>query len=143
MDWFNGEILPPDPDPLTCSSALVLYPGGIGTPNPRNRYGSAPGVPFGFSNGRISVFAEIPDGVFPLGQIGTRSNITNHTEFLPVAIDVMAAKGCDGLLVKLAQDLVAEGVLAVPLAGQTILGGDILMKRRAEELGMEEVRYVG
>ncbi|KAK3393981.1 amidase signature domain-containing protein [Podospora didyma] len=129
MDWFNTEILPPAADPDQCSSGFVLYVASSGSQNPRNRYGSAPGVPFGFSSGRISVLSEVPDSVFPLGQVSSLSTITNHTEFLPVAVDIMVAKGCDGLLVKLAQDLVKAGIIAKPLPGGTIEGGDILMRR--------------
>lgn len=142
MDWFNSEILPPVDNPAQCSSGFVLYLGSQGGGNPRNRYGSAPGVPVGFNPGRISVFAEVPDSVFPLGQVSLRSEISNHDEFFPVAVDIMAAKGCDGLLVKLAQDLVEAGIVTPPLAGGTVTGGDILMKRRAEEKGVKEVRYV-
>lgn len=71
----------------------------------------------------------MPDSVFPIGEAPFYSNITNHEEYLPVTIDILAAKGCDGLIVKLAQDLVAAGILPVPETGGTIDGGDILMKR--------------
>jgi len=135
MDWFNKEILPPVADPTQCSSGFLLYVASQGGQNPRNRYGSGPGVPFGFSNGRISVYTEAPDHVFPLGQVSSRSAITQHDEFLPVAVDIMAAKGCDGLLVKLAQDLTEAGILTPPLAGGTINGGEVLVKRMAEMRG--------
>jgi hypothetical protein len=142
MDWFNSRVLPGVADPLQCSGALLLYQGSAGGQSPRNRYLSAPGVPFGFSTGRASVMSEAPDHVFPLGQVASRSNITHHDEFMPVAVDVMAAKGCDGLLIKLAQDLTTAGILTPPQVGGTILGGDILMRKRAEEMGIEEMRYV-
>ncbi|KND89005.1 Amidase 1 [Tolypocladium ophioglossoides CBS 100239] len=129
MDWFNSQVLPPVNDPLQCSGALLLYVGSSGGQNPRNQYGPPPTVPFGFSSGRISVFSECPDHVFPVGQVSSRSAITQHDEFFPIAVDIMAAKGCDGLLVKLAQDLVEAGIIAEPMVGQTILGGDVLMKK--------------
>jgi hypothetical protein len=45
-------------------------------------------------------------------------------------LDIIAAKGCDALLVKLAQDLVAAGIISVPqVVGNTIYGGEVLMKR--------------
>lgn len=139
MDWFNTEVMPPSSNPDICSDALFLYPGSDGEPNTRNEYLDEPTVPFGFSGGRISVFAEVPDSVYPLGQVPYFANTTNHIEYLPVAVDIMAAKGCDGLLVKLAQRLVEAGVLPVPEVGRTIFGGDILMKKR--DAG--EVRYIG
>lgn len=144
MDWFNAKFLVPVADPAQCSSALMLYVASTGSGNSlRNRYISPPTAPFGFSSGRISVLAEVPDHVLPVGQVASKSSVTNHDEYFPVAVDIMAAKGCDGLLVKLAQDLVGAGIIAVPKVGATITGGDILMKKRAEAMGIEKVRYVG
>ncbi|KAH8907625.1 glutamyl-tRNA amidotransferase [Coniochaeta sp. PMI_546] len=144
MDWFNTKFLVPVSDPAQCSSGLMLYVASTGSGNSlRNRYISAPTPPFGFSSGRISVLAEVPDHVLPIGQVATKSSVTNHDEYFPVAVDIMAAKGCDGLLVKLAQDLVDAGIIAVPKVGATITGGDVLMKKRAEAMGIENVRYVG
>lgn len=133
MDWFNTAILSPvdsdDEGQQQCSSALLLYPGSTGAQEPRDVYRPAPSIPFGFSSGRISVFSECPDSVFPVGQVSAYSNVTRHDEELPVTVDVMVAKGCDGLLVRLAQDLVAEGLVVVPAVGQTVYGGDVLMRR--------------
>ncbi|KAK1982199.1 amidase signature domain-containing protein [Colletotrichum cereale] len=140
-DWFNTRVLPPaaaaddDDASSTCSSGFLLYVGSAGTPSPRNRYpASAPGTPpLGFSDGRLSVFSGAPDHVFPLGEVGGLSAVTKHAEVLPVTVDVMAARGCDGLLVRLAQDLVAAGLLKVPEAGGTLAGGEVLMKRDVHE----------
>ncbi|EEY16547.1 glutamyl-tRNA(Gln) amidotransferase [Verticillium alfalfae VaMs.102] len=129
MDWFNSEVVPASSDAAQCTESLVLYVGSTGSASPRNRYTSAPGVPLGFSSSRISVFAEVPDLVFPLGEVASRSSITGVEEKLPVAVDIMAAKGCDGVIVKLAKDLVAEGVLTVPKAGATLEGGEVLLRR--------------
>ncbi|KAK0717464.1 glutamyl-tRNA amidotransferase [Lasiosphaeria miniovina] len=131
MGWFNTEILAPVADETQCSSSIVLYIGSTGGQNPRNRYGSAPGVPFGFSTGRVSPFTEVPDSVFPLGEVSSTSSITGKPEPLPVAVDVMVAKGCDGLLVRLAQDLVKAGVITIPKTGASgKTGGKILLKAR-------------
>lgn len=129
MGWFNAEILAPVDDPTQCSSGILLYPGSSGqaSQTARNLYSSPPSIPFGFSSGRISPFTECPDSVFPVGQAGGFSSITQHDEFFPVTVDVLVAKGCDGLLVKLAQDLVRAGIVPVPEVGQTIYGGSILM----------------
>ncbi|KAK4222748.1 amidase signature domain-containing protein [Podospora fimiseda] len=133
MNWFNSQILPPVSDPAQCSSGLFLYPQSQGSQNPRNRYRNAPGVPFGFSAGRISVFAEVPDHVYPLGEVASFSQITQHDELLPVGVSIMASKGCDGLLTKLAQDLLAAGIIKVPKAGGTLNGASILMRRGLED----------
>ncbi len=130
MDWFNTEILPPATDPAQCSSALLLYIGSDGTQTPRNEYfADPPPVPFGFSPSRISPLSECPDSVFPVGEFAEHSDITDHDEFFPVTVDVMAAKGCDGLLAKLANDLVEAGILTQPKAGGSLAGGDILLRR--------------
>ena len=52
-----------------------------------------------------------------------------HEEVLPVTVDIVAAKGCDGLIFNLVQDLVKAGIIEVPLTGQTIEGREILMRR--------------
>ncbi|KAK4126979.1 amidase signature enzyme [Parathielavia appendiculata] len=132
QSWFNTQILPPSPSPdddAECSSSLIVYVGSDGSQFPRNLYRGAPGVPLGFGTSRISVFAGVPDSVFPIGEVGEVSGITGVEEKLPVAVDVMAAAGCDGLLARLAQELVEVGVLKVPRAGGTLEGGEVLMRR--------------
>lgn len=124
MDWFNGLILPRVPDEAQCTSSIVLAPNSLGAGQSyRDKYLSPPGVPLGFSQGRISVFAEVPDSVFPLGDVVATSSISGRDEMYPVAVDVLVAKGCDGLLARLAADLTDAGVLNVPKTGRTIEGG--------------------
>lgn len=77
-----------------------------------------------------------------VGQALYFANTTNHQEALPVTVDILAAKGCDLMIAQLAQDLVTAGIIQAPLTGGTIYGGDILLKRDAEEMGMK-MRYVG
>ena len=77
-----------------------------------------------------------------VGQANYFANTTMHQEALPVTVDIIAAKGCDLMIAQLAQDLVAAGIISVPLTGGTIYGGDILLKREAEARGMG-MRYVG
>ena len=64
--------------------------------------------------------------VVPIGQASYFSTITNHTEFLPVTVDFLAAKGCDGMIFQLVEELRAAGIVNATLAGQTIYGGEIL-----------------
>ncbi|UPK94436.1 hypothetical protein LCI18_005371 [Fusarium solani-melongenae] len=129
MNWFNKRILPADHDSITCSSGFLVHIDSSGGFSSRNQYLSPPGLPFGFSNAGISIFSEAPDSVFPLGQIPVFSPITSHTEYLPVTIDVIAARGCDGLIARLAKDLVAAGVLKAPETGSGLDGGTILLRR--------------
>lgn len=127
MDWFNTEVLPPVSDPSQCTSSLLLYPGKVGTQTPRNQYDMEPPQPYvGFSAARASVFSECPDFIFPIGEVPSFSNITNHIEYFPVAVGILAAKGCDGILSRLAIDLVEANILKVPQVGSSLTGGSIL-----------------
>ncbi|KAF2104459.1 glutamyl-tRNA amidotransferase [Rhizodiscina lignyota] len=125
-NWFSSNVL--SPDPKTCSSKLMLYVGSSARPNPRNVYFPAPDSgPTGFSSGRISPIWGGPDMVVPIGQASAFSTITNHNESLPVTVDFMAAKGCDGLIFSLVQDLLKAGIVQIAKAGGTnIDGGEIL-----------------
>lgn len=40
-----------------------------------------------------------------------------------------AARGCDGMIFNLVEDLYAAGIINKPLAGGTLEGGEILLKR--------------
>ncbi|KAM0229032.1 hypothetical protein ACHAPO_010311 [Fusarium lateritium] len=126
MDWFNEEVLPKDKDPKKCSSAILLNPDSSGTLGRRDIYRDPPKVPFGWSLSEMSIFSEAPDSVYPLGEVSSFSEITNHNESLPVTVDIMVARGCDGLLPRLAQDLVKIGVLEIPKTGRSMAGGAVL-----------------
>ena len=123
MEWFNSEILVPHKK--TCSSAIMLYPGSTGEASPRNVYLQPSGAPIGFSSGRISSFTEVPDVVFPLGDVSTPSTITNKTQLLPVTVDVLVAKGCDGVTARLAQQMSEKGYVAIPQVGNSLSGGHV------------------
>lgn len=158
MDWVASEVLVPDAQ--TCSDSLMMYVGGQAGTVYRNVYRAPPRVPFGFSTSRISVMAEVPDmvvpGMFlftldlvgagdgvgglgegearanmkPVGQAAYFSTVTNHTEYLPISVDFMAARNCDGMIFSLVQDLYAAGILEVSQAGYSgVSGGEILFKR--------------
>ncbi|KPI43369.1 Amidase 1 [Cyphellophora attinorum] len=110
MDWFNSEVVPATND-SACSDSLMLYvgaTGGDGSLTPRDTYFTAPGTSF-------------------------YSNASNHEEYLPVAVEVIAAKGCDGMLTSLAIDLVEAGIITIPKPGQTLAdGGEILVRRELD-----------
>ncbi|KAL9080935.1 MAG: hypothetical protein Q9157_000435 [Trypethelium eluteriae] len=132
-DWVASHVLIPNSSnhsSTACSSSLYLYVGSEADVNYRNQYNGPPQVPIGFSNGRISPFAENPDFVVPLGVASYFSNITQHEEVLPVTVDIMAAKGCDGMLFSLINDLVKAGIVNQTVPGYSeVTGGDILFKR--------------
>lgn len=73
-----------------------------------------------FSVSRVSNFAEVPDMVFPIGQAAYNSTITGQIEYLPVAVDILAAKGCDGMILELAEKLYEAGILRQPGVGSVL-----------------------
>ncbi|RMZ74438.1 hypothetical protein GMOD_00003477 [Pyrenophora seminiperda CCB06] len=126
--WANETFLAPSPK--TCSESLVMYVGSTAGTVYRNAYRDAPGVPLGWDNSRISIMAEVPDFVVPLGEAPYNSTITGHVEYLPVTADFMAAKGCDGMLFSLIADLYDTGILKESKAGGSgVTGGEILFRR--------------
>jgi hypothetical protein len=58
--------------------------------------------------------------VFPIGQAAYNSTITLQTEYLPVTVDIIAAKGCDGMIFALAEAVVNAGIVKVPGVGSTM-----------------------
>ncbi|KAF2215883.1 hypothetical protein CERZMDRAFT_35244 [Cercospora zeae-maydis SCOH1-5] len=128
-NWFSEHVLVPHEQ--TCSDSLLLYVGSKATVNYRNEYPDPPTVPLGGSIiRRASPFWGGPDFVVPIGSTKYFSNITLHDEVLPVTVDIMAAKGCDGMIFALVQDLVTEGILEPSVAGYSNTeGGEILLRR--------------
>ncbi|RDW64697.1 putative glutamyl-tRNA amidotransferase subunit A [Coleophoma cylindrospora] len=122
MDWWTSEVLVRDN--ATCSDSIMLYPGTLATPTYRNVYRSAPGIPSGFSVSRISNFAEVPDMVVPIGQAAYNSTITLQSEYLPVAVDILAAKGCDGMIFSLVEKLQSAGIVKAVGTGSTMYAGE-------------------
>ncbi|KAF1989847.1 amidase signature enzyme [Aulographum hederae CBS 113979] len=128
MEWVASEVLVADSQ--TCSDSLLLYVGSQATVRYRNRYLPAPSPPFGFGTSQVSIFAEVPDMVVPIGQAEYYSTITSHAEYLPVTVDFVAAKGCDGMIFSLVEELFTAGIVSISEAGgSNVDGGDILFRR--------------
>lgn len=125
MDWFGGNVL--RPDSASCSSDLFVYVPRTPAPKYRDTYWTGPQAPGAFSTSRISVMAEVPDIVIPIGQVEYESQVTHHTEYLPVTVDLMAAKGCDGMLFSLVRKMHEIGMISEVKTGRSLVtGGDIL-----------------
>jgi hypothetical protein len=52
-----------------------------------------------------------------VGQASYNSTITLQEEVLPVSVDIIAAKGCDGMIFALAKELLDAGILKIPATG--------------------------
>jgi Asp-tRNA(Asn)/Glu-tRNA(Gln) amidotransferase A subunit family amidase len=130
--WFSEEILPSNTE--TCSDALLFYVGSVaGSTHYRNAYQGPPKAPTGWTLEMMSTLGGGPDFVLPVGEAEYVSEITGHVEMMPVTVNVMAAKGCDGLIYGFVRDLVEAGVLKESLAGRSgVDGGEVLLRRWAE-----------
>ncbi|KAI0653959.1 amidase signature enzyme [Cubamyces menziesii] len=115
MNWFASQVIKPNPE--TCADAILLYPQSSGRTNYRNRYISPPSAPLGFSSGRVAVHAETPDMVVPVGEAPFNSTITGKTEYLPVTLSFITAKGCDLMLFNLFSALQDAGALKPVVTG--------------------------
>jgi hypothetical protein len=127
MNWWNSEVLYQDPE--SCSDSLVIYIGANGLKTfglPTYRYTQSGNLPIlsGMSEGVfVASFSEVTDVTVPIGQITYLSNVTKKEEYLPISVDIMAAKGCDIMVLDLVNDLVADGLLQVVQTGNSIYGG--------------------
>ncbi|KAF2003629.1 amidase signature enzyme [Amniculicola lignicola CBS 123094] len=128
MNWWKSTVLIPDEE--TCSQSIGMYVGSSGSTLYRNQYLSPPVPPYGYGLWGVAGFTENPDIVVPIGEAPYNSTITGHIEYLPVTVDFMAPKGCDGMLFSLVEDLYNAGLIKTALAGRSgITGGEILFKR--------------
>jgi Asp-tRNA(Asn)/Glu-tRNA(Gln) amidotransferase A subunit family amidase len=131
--WFSQEILPPSASAGTCSDALLFYVGSAAgsTTHYRNAYQGPPEPPTGWTLEMMSTLGGGPDFVLPVGEAGYVSEVTGRVEMMPVTVNVVAAKGCDGLVYGVVRDLVDAGILKKSLAGRSgVDGGEVLLRRR-------------
>ncbi|KAL3469734.1 amidase signature domain-containing protein [Aspergillus californicus] len=123
MDWWSENVIQRNEE--TCSDSIVVYIGTDAVPGYINTYGDFIGTLDSFQPSFLSVFAEQPEYVLPIGEASYHSDVTTHVEKLPVTVNIMAARGCDGMLFQLVEDLAREGIVSSVQPGSTIRGGDI------------------
>ncbi|KAK7461377.1 hypothetical protein VKT23_008554 [Stygiomarasmius scandens] len=91
-----------------------------GTYSSRETYFSgSPSIPFGFSSGRASSLARVPEVVVPIGQIPFNSTISGIEEQLPVSISLVASRNCDFMLLDLVDKLADAGIVRDVKTGRT------------------------
>lgn len=112
-DWLETELLAPELDTAYCSSALLIHPIWGGVPSYRDNYPSGdPTVSAPVWNQySISQLGGVPEVVLPLGEVNYTSRVTETTKYLPVAVSINAAAGCDLMLYRLVEVLAEEGVI--------------------------------
>ncbi|KAE8555746.1 hypothetical protein TMatcc_003017 [Talaromyces marneffei ATCC 18224] len=126
QSWIANNVLKPNPQ--SCSESLLVYvESATRTPLYRDFYRDEPTIPFGSGANMISVYAGVPDMVVPIGEKTYVSQVTDLEEMSPVSVDLVAARGCDGMLFQLVDELVQVGILKKVKAGRSLVsGGDVL-----------------
>ncbi|KAH1299272.1 hypothetical protein KXX13_003424 [Aspergillus fumigatus] len=110
-DWWESHGYGV-PNEDTCSEGIYIYPYSTGKTQYRDVYTSAPTKPpMGFKDGRIATMAGVPDVVVPVGEVSYASTVSLRTEYMPVTMSLVAARGCDLMLASLVRDLEKAGIL--------------------------------
>lgn len=106
--WFRSTLTP------SCESTLVLYPMGAGTEDYRDIYPTSPPNPIfgaGLPGNQMAVMAALPDYTVPIGERTYYSRVPERNETLPVTIGIIAAAGCDHMLMDLVADMADGGII--------------------------------
>ncbi|KAL3475516.1 amidase signature domain-containing protein [Aspergillus californicus] len=119
-DWFGTNVVKAETG--SCSESLFVIPMATGDVSYRNTVYSPPDVSSwaSFTPYYFSVQSQGPEVTLPIGEVGYQSNITNVNEKLPVAIDVLAHRNCDLMLLDLVGALADEGILREVKTGRTL-----------------------
>jgi Asp-tRNA(Asn)/Glu-tRNA(Gln) amidotransferase A subunit family amidase len=115
QNWLETQLLTPMPNTDYCSSSLLIHPISPGSPSYRDTYPiespSEAGTWFGWNQYSISQLGGVPEVVLPIGQVNYTSRVSGTTKWLPVAVSVNAAAGCDLMLFDLVEKLAGSGVI--------------------------------
>ncbi|KAG9191833.1 hypothetical protein G6011_10567 [Alternaria panax] len=87
---------------------------GACTEDYRDMYTTAPCGIFaaGLPGNQMSVLAALPDYTVPIGERTYFSRVTERNETLPITIGVVAAAGCDHVLMDLVTELADAGIIS-------------------------------
>ena len=89
--------------------------------------GCGPGLAPSGSLAYLQSYASLPDYVLPIGQVSYHSDITGHQEVLPVTVDIVMGRGCDGVLFDIVRGMVDKGMLQTVQPGRSAVdGGEVL-----------------
>ncbi|KAL0950298.1 hypothetical protein HGRIS_010276 [Hohenbuehelia grisea] len=113
------------PDPISCSESIMVYDIGFGgVPSYRlqslNQLEGARDLPLNspweMSNiadglNYLAAAGGLPEVTVPIGQVPYLSHVTSRMEVLPVAIQLVAHRGCDAMLLNFVAALKGRGVI--------------------------------
>ncbi|KAL3455273.1 amidase signature domain-containing protein [Aspergillus heterothallicus] len=119
-EWFGSNVVKADAG--SCSESLFVIPMATGDTVYRNNIYSPPNVGSWstFTPYYFSVQSQGPEVTLPIGEVPYMSNITNVEEKLPVAIDLLAHRNCDLMLLDLAKALADAEILKEVNTGRTL-----------------------
>ncbi|KAK0387240.1 hypothetical protein NLU13_5553 [Sarocladium strictum] len=127
--FFTSEILRPDPD--TCSDGIMILDMGTGglpsyrqqdlnaSPGATTLTITQPGQGLAVPGNYLASMAHCPQVGFPVGQVSYDSRVSLQEELMPVNVDLVAAPGCDGLLLSIVKRLAAKGHIKAVKTGKT------------------------
>ncbi|GAA5952901.1 hypothetical protein JCM10213_007606 [Rhodosporidiobolus nylandii] len=113
---FGTTYLTPNSS-TTCSETLFVYPQAYGETNYRNVFPDFPSPAFGYTPVYQAIYADEPEITIPIGQVPYNSTVSGHKEFLPVTVNIHAARGCDYMLYDLAEHLTSAGLISTVKTG--------------------------
>ncbi|KAL4883361.1 amidase signature domain-containing protein [Aspergillus karnatakaensis] len=118
--WFGSHVVKSNPD--SCSESLFAIPMATGDAVYRNNIYSPPNVSSWatFTPYYFSVQSQGPEVTLPIGEVEYVSEVSGVVERLPVAIDLLAHRDCDLMLLDLVGALGGEGVLREVRTGRTL-----------------------
>ncbi|KAF1808169.1 amidase family protein [Eremomyces bilateralis CBS 781.70] len=125
-DWYDSEIQPSSD--TQCSESIMLNDIGTGgKPSFRERdLNEDPAASYLATKKKNTLMTEAnicpiyacADYTIPIGQVEYVSPITQTTEMVPVTINIIVRRGCDGMLFDLVEKLADEGVLKTVKTGR-------------------------
>ncbi|KAF5363872.1 hypothetical protein D9756_000069 [Leucocoprinus leucothites] len=65
----------------------------------------------------VASMAGLPEATIPLGQVQYKSPVTGNWEWMPVAVQIVTRRGCDGVLYELIRKLGDKGIVKAVQAG--------------------------
>ncbi|GES66151.1 amidase signature enzyme [Aspergillus terreus] len=111
-NWWNSDTGFGAHNTETCSESIYIYPNSVGSITYRDEYYSAPQTPYwGMGDSRIAVFAGVPDLVVPIGEIPYNSTKSGKTEYVPVTMSLVAARGCDLMVANMVAAMEEQGIV--------------------------------
>lgn len=67
----------------------------------------------------LGAMASLPEITIPIGQVEYRSHVNGKVEMLPVAVQLVARRGCDSMLMELVKKLTDNGVIQKVKTGKS------------------------